>query len=150
MAVLDAAARAVIERHSLGYVASVNADGTPNLSPKGMMLALDDHHIVFGEVRSPGTLRNIRERPVVEINFVDVLARKGVRIRGRCEIIPAGSDTFAELRPHFERWGALAERIRHFVRVSIEAVKPISSPAYDIGAEEEALRSHWKAHYQGL
>ncbi|MDT3379913.1 pyridoxamine 5'-phosphate oxidase family protein [Labrys neptuniae] len=34
---LDAAARAVIERHSLGYVASVNPDGTPNLSPKGMM-----------------------------------------------------------------------------------------------------------------
>ncbi|WP_454812849.1 pyridoxamine 5'-phosphate oxidase family protein [Labrys neptuniae] len=147
---LDAAARAVIERHSLGYVASVNPDGTPNLSPKGMMLALDDHHIVFGEARSPGTLRNIRERPVVEINFVDVLARKGVRIRGRCEVIAKESEAFAVLRPHFDRWGALADRIRHFVRVRVETVKPISSPAYDIGAEEEALRSHWKAYYQGL
>ncbi len=150
MAALDAAARAVIERHSLGYVASVNADGTPNLSPKGMMLALDDDHIVFGEARSPGTLRNIRERPVVEINFIDVLARRGVRVRGTCEIIEPGSEAFAALRPHFERWGALADRIRHFVRVTIETAKPISSPAYDIGAEEAALRSHWKAYYQGL
>lgn len=111
---------------------------------------LDDHHVVFGEARSPGTLRNIRERPVVEINFVDVLARKGVRIRGRCEIISREDVAFAALRPAFARWGALADRIRHFVRVTIETAKPISSPAYDIGTEEEALRSHWKAHYQAL
>jgi predicted pyridoxine 5'-phosphate oxidase superfamily flavin-nucleotide-binding protein len=148
MAILDEAARKIIENHSLGFVASVNGDGTPNLSPKGMMLAIDDGHIVFGEVRSPGTVANIADRPTVEINFVDVLARKAVRIRGQAEIIEKETQAFLVLRPHFDRWGALAGRIRRFVRMRIETAKGITSPAYDIGATQEELRSRWKAYYR--
>ena len=148
MAILDEAARKIIENHSLGFVASVNGDGTPNLSPKGMMLAIDDGHIVFGEVRSPGTVANIADRPTVEINFVDVLARKAVRVRGQAEIIEKETQAFLVLRPYFDRWGALADRIRRFVRVRIETAKVITSPAYDIGATEEELRSRWKAYYR--
>ena len=77
MAKLTPAMRTVIETHSLGYVASVDPDGTPNLSPKATMLALDDEHIAFGDLRSPNTVRNLSTQPVVEINFVDVFARKG-------------------------------------------------------------------------
>jgi pyridoxine/pyridoxamine 5'-phosphate oxidase len=148
MAILDEAARKIIENHSLGFVASVNGDGTPNLSPKGMMLAIDDGHIVFGEVRSPGTVANVAARSTVEINFVDVLARKAVRIRGQAEIIEKETQVFLVLRPYFDRWGALADRIRRFVRVRIETAKVITSPAYDIGATEEELRSQWKAYYR--
>ena len=148
MAILDEAARKIIENHSLGFVASVNGDGTPNLSPKGMMLAIDDGHIVFGEVRSPGTVANVADRPTVEINFVDVLARKAVRVRGQAEIIERQTQAFLVLRPYFDRWGALADRIRRFVRVRIETAKVITSPAYDIGATEEELRSQWKAYYR--
>jgi predicted pyridoxine 5'-phosphate oxidase superfamily flavin-nucleotide-binding protein len=148
MAILDEAARKIIENHSLGFVASVNGDGTPNLSPKGMMLAIDDGHIVFGEVRSPGTVANIADRPTVEINFVDVLARKAVRVRGQAEIIEKETPAFLALRPHFDRWGALADRVRRFVRVRIETAKVITSPAYNIGATEEELRSRWKAYYR--
>ena len=112
------------------------------------MLAIDDGHIVFGEVRSPGTVANIADRPAVEINFVDVLARKAVRVRGQAEIIEKQTPPFLALRPHFDRWGALADRIRRFVRVRIETAKVITSPAHDIGATEEGLRSRWKAYYQ--
>lgn len=150
MARLSAAARKIIEAHTLGFVATINADGTPNLSPKGMMIVLDDEHLAFGEVRSPGTVRNIRERPLLEINFVDVLARKGVRIRGRAEIVEKEAEDFEVLRPRFDRWRDLANQIRRFVRVEIEDAKVITSPAYDTGASEDDLRSHWKAYYQAL
>jgi hypothetical protein len=112
------------------------------------MIAFDDAHIVFGEIRSPGTLRNLRARPTVEINFLDILARKGVRIRGQAEVVEKGTSQFDMLRPHFDRWGNLAERIGRFVRIKIEAAKLMTSPAYDIGATEEGLRSHWQAYYQ--
>ena len=41
--------KAIIANNRLGFVATVDADGTPNLSPKGTCVVLDDEHIVFGE-----------------------------------------------------------------------------------------------------
>ena len=35
MPILTAAMKALVRDHTLDFVASVNADGTPNLSPKG-------------------------------------------------------------------------------------------------------------------
>ena len=63
-------------------MASVNDDGTPNLSPKGTFVILDDAHLGFGHIRSPRTMANIAKRPQVEINFLDVLARKAARVAG--------------------------------------------------------------------
>ncbi len=82
MAVLSEAMKRVVSEQKLGYVASVCADGTPNLSPKGTFLVLDDGHIMFGEIRSPGTVKNLATTPVVEVNFVDAFARKGFRAKG--------------------------------------------------------------------
>jgi len=41
--------RVVAEQRS-GFVATVDEDGTPNLSPKGTMIVLDDDRIVLGEI----------------------------------------------------------------------------------------------------
>jgi predicted pyridoxine 5'-phosphate oxidase superfamily flavin-nucleotide-binding protein len=47
----------IIEQQRLGFVATAAPDGTPNLSPKGTFVVLDDATIAFGEIRSPGTIR---------------------------------------------------------------------------------------------
>src|SRR6476660_2160953 len=66
----------------LGFVATVCADGTPNLSPKGTIAVWDDDHLVFADIRSPGTVDNLRANPSVEVNVVDQLVRKGYRFKG--------------------------------------------------------------------
>ena len=48
MGIVTAEARRVVDEQRLGFVATVNADGTPNLSPKGTVTVLDDDHLVFG------------------------------------------------------------------------------------------------------
>lgn len=81
MGILTDDMKRVITEQRLGFVATVDEDGTPNLSPKGTMVILDDEHLAFGEIRSPNTVRNLRERPVAEVNFVDPTARKGYRFK---------------------------------------------------------------------
>ncbi|MBV8650996.1 MAG: pyridoxamine 5'-phosphate oxidase family protein, partial [Alphaproteobacteria bacterium] len=71
MGILTEDMKRVIAEQKLGFVATVSPDGTPNLSPKGTMLLLDDDHIIFGEIRSPQTLGNIRTNPAMEINLID-------------------------------------------------------------------------------
>lgn len=147
MARLTPDMRTVIETHTLGYVASVGSDGTPNLSPKATMLVLDDERIAFGDLRSPNTVRNLSTQPVVEINFVDVFARKGCRIKGPATYHPKGGEEFENLLPRFSGWGDLSDQFRGIVVVDIDRAVEVISPAYDHGADEAALRAQWRTHF---
>lgn len=144
-------AKELIACWGLGYVASADSEGRVNLSPKGTFLVLDDTRIAFAEMRSPQTIKNIAVRPEVEVNFVDSLSRKGFRVRGRARAVPREDAEFAELQPPFaENWSDLADRFRAIVVIEAETVKPISSPAYDAGADETELRQVWGAKIQEM
>src|SRR5215467_4793590 len=82
----------LVERQRLGFVATVCADGTPNLSPKGTLCVLDDDHLIFADIRSPGTVANLRTNPNIEVNVVDHLLRKGYRFKGTAQVLETGGD----------------------------------------------------------
>ena len=65
MDMLNEEMKRVVGDQRLGFMATVCADGTPNLSPKGLTFVLDDTHLVVGEVRSPRTLANLTTQPIV-------------------------------------------------------------------------------------
>ena len=79
MTVLTPEMKRLVDVQRLGYVATVCPDGTPNLSPKGTTAVWDDDHLVFADIRSPGSVANLRENPTVEVNVVDPIARQGYR-----------------------------------------------------------------------
>ena len=135
----------LIDEQRFGYIATVDADGAPNVSPKGTFLALDDHTIAFAEMRSPNTVRNIARDGRVEINMVDVFARKGARFRGMARMVMKGEAEFEQLAPLWlEIWGEdLGALFNGIVVITVESAKPLSSPAYDIGADEKTLRAEW-------
>ena len=151
MAVLNAEMKQVIAEQRLGFVATVDADGAPNLSPKGTFLVLDDEHIMFGEMRSPNTVRNIAGNSGVEINFVDPIVRKGIRVRGNARYVERSSDEFAQHLPAFEAvWGDLCECFKGIVVIAVTKAAPLITPAYDAGATEEELKTQWLGHFNSL
>src|SRR6187397_2263029 len=106
MGALTADMKRVVEEQRLGFVASVCPDGTPNLSPKGTTAVWDEDHLVFAHLHSPQTVANIEAgRPVVEINVVDPIARKGYRFKGPAEVHRGGPVFEAGLRFYRERSG---------------------------------------------
>ena len=142
--------KSIIATYPLGFVASVNRDGTPNLSPKGTFVALNDTQLVFGHIRSPGTMGNIAERPVIEVNFLDVLSRKAVRIRGRAVMFRHSAPEFADLFAALSGWKGYTEMMKAVVRVDIDTASLILSPAYDLGHTEAQLREQYKAKFTSL
>ncbi len=60
MVVLTEDMKRVVREQRLGFAATVCPDGTPNLSPKGTTAVWDDEHLVFADLRSPQTVRNLR------------------------------------------------------------------------------------------
>ncbi len=138
---LTAPMKQLIANYNAGAVGTINEDGTPAVSPKATFVVVDDDCIAFGNIRSPGTVKNIRARPDVEVNFVDVLTRRAVRVKGRAEIVDRESEAGQRLLPAFrELWTPYLDRMQNFVSISITHAELILSPAYDIGHTAEELR----------
>jgi len=147
---LTADMQRVIREQRLGYVATVNADGTPNVSPKATFTVIDHATIGFAELRSPGTLRNLKTNSAVEVNFVDPFVRKGYRVAGTAAVVERGAAGFDELLVAFAEFGDLAARMRAAVTITVRKALPITSPAYDRGATEADLRRLWTAKCRRL
>lgn len=144
-------ARNLIETWRLGFVATSDAEGQVNLSPKGTFIVVDHQTVAFAEMRSPNTVRNIRVRPEVEINFVDILSRKGIRLRGTARLESKGSVTFERLLPDFSAlWPDLTGMFNAVVLIEVTACKPLLSPIYEQGASEAELRALWKQKIQDM
>jgi predicted pyridoxine 5'-phosphate oxidase superfamily flavin-nucleotide-binding protein len=129
----------------LGFIATVDPDGTPNLSPKGTIAVWDDGHLVFCDLRSPGTVSNLRTNPSVEVNVVDQLVRKGYRFKGTAVVHTEG-DEFERGVHFYEQRGLerARERIHSIVVIAVTRALPVTSPAYDTGATEDELRAIYR------
>jgi predicted pyridoxine 5'-phosphate oxidase superfamily flavin-nucleotide-binding protein len=148
MAILTADMKRVVEEQRLGFVATVCSDGTPNLSPKGTTAVWDDDHLVFANIRSPGTLANLRQNPNVEVNVVDPFVRKGYRFKGVASIFESGQ-RYDELLSFYRKRGT-QHPIREIVMVEVRTAHPIDSPSYDLGLTEMEVREVMERHYKSL
>jgi uncharacterized protein len=146
---LTADMKRVVEEQRLGYVATVCPDGTPNVSPKGTTAVWDDEHLVFANIRSPGTLTNLRTNPNVEVNVVDPFLRKGYRFKGIASVVDSGA-IYARAIAFYEARGSQVEAIREVVLIRVHTAEPLDSPAYDRGLTEDEVRATWERHFQLL
>ena len=130
----------------LGYVATVSNDNTPNLSPKGTIIVLDESHLVFADIQSPKTIENLEHNPSIEINVVDPFSRRGYRFKGIAEIISSG-EKFNDIISQYKKNG-IKNIIKCVVLVKIEKLSEVFSPLYDLGHTEEELKTKWKKYYK--
>ena len=148
MGLLTEDMKRIVEEQRLGFVATVCPDGTPNLSPKGTTAVWDDDHLSFANIRSAGTIANLRLNPNVEVNVVDPFVRKGYRFKGVASVVESG-DLYDRLLAFYRARGS-RNVIREIVLIRVQAAQPIDSPAYDLGLGEDEIRDRWERHFQRL
>jgi predicted pyridoxine 5'-phosphate oxidase superfamily flavin-nucleotide-binding protein len=138
MAILTDDMKRVIREQSLGFVATVCPDGTPNLSPKGTLSVWDDETLIFADLASPTTVANILANPGVEVNVVDPLRRKGYRFKGRASVHHTGP-LFDQAVHFFDAHGVEESRIHGVVVVLVQRAVAVLSPAYARGMSEAEI-----------
>ena len=137
-----------LNRQKLGYVATVSFDGKPNISPKGTIIGWTSKLLVFADIRSPDTLKNLQVNPYVEINVIDPLLRKGYLFQGTARIIKDGS-LFDEILNNYIKNG-IQSQINSIVLVDVSNVSDVISPLYDLGTSEQEIKSKWKQYFEKL
>jgi predicted pyridoxine 5'-phosphate oxidase superfamily flavin-nucleotide-binding protein len=148
MGIISADMKRVVEEQRLGFVATVCPDGTPNLSPKGTTAVWDADHLVFANIRSPGTLANLRQNANVEVNVVDPFVRKGYRFKGVASVLASGP-LYDQVIAFYKARGSVSA-IREVVMVRVHKAQPIDSPAYDLGLSEDEVRAQWDRHWRAI
>ena len=146
MIVISNKIRSFVNFQKLGYVATVSSDNSPNLSPKGTIIVIDESHLAFADIRSPQTIENLRHNSSIEINVVDPIRRKGFRFKGEGKIISEGTQ-FSEILAQYKRNG-IKSKISAIVVVTVNKLSEVISPSYDLGMKEDELVSKWKKYYQ--
>ena len=140
--------RKFLSEQKLGFVATVSADGTPNLSPKGTIIAWDKDILSFANIRSPQTMKNLKNNNSIEINIIDPFCRKGYRFKGIAEIITSGSK-YNKIISHYKISG-VKNPIKSIVLVKVKQMNEVVSPLYDLGYTEDEIKDKWKKYYLSL
>jgi predicted pyridoxine 5'-phosphate oxidase superfamily flavin-nucleotide-binding protein len=126
---INADAEAIIKRAILSFVATVNEDGTPNLSPKAS-LTVRNGVLYFADIASPATIRNVKRNRAVEINVVDIFERRGYRFKGHASILPPGDDEYSMIADWVRATNGLEYPVDNVVRIENLSITPLLSPAH--------------------
>lgn len=153
MAILTSDMKRVVREQRLGYIATVCADHTPNVSPKGTTTVWKDDSLVFADICSPGTVENLRHNPAIEINVVDPILRKGYRFKGSAIVLQGGAQFEEAMEFYRDTYGMhpkTADSVRHVVLVKVERALPLVSPIYNLGATEDEVAARYTKYYGDL
>ncbi|MGL6278390.1 MAG: pyridoxamine 5'-phosphate oxidase family protein [Gaiella sp.] len=142
---IPAEARARVHHYPLCFVATVNEDGSPTVSPKGTVRVWDADHLVFADVASPRTVANLRRDERVHVNVVDHFARRGWRFSGRARV----TDDPAVLEAIRGEYPGESYPFSQAVLVRVEEATELVSPSYALGKDEDALRAEYLALADG-
>jgi hypothetical protein len=105
----------------LAWVATASRDGQPNVTPKGSLKLLDEHHVLFADLFSLKTRKNLEENSKVAVTVVDAGTAKGYQLKGTAEIVTSGP-LFEETSKQLKESPRGLPPLHHVVKITVESV----------------------------
>ena len=122
--------RETARRSVLCWLATVDADGQPNVSPKEVWAIADDQHVVVAHIASPVSARNIAKQPQVCLSFVDVFVQKGYKLLGLAREVRANDPKFFEWVAPLQAMVGQRFVIQSVLVIRVTSVVTIVAPSY--------------------
>jgi predicted pyridoxine 5'-phosphate oxidase superfamily flavin-nucleotide-binding protein len=130
MPLMNEAIREAARRSVLCWLATVDAEGQPNVSPKEVWAIADDQHVVVAHIASPISARNIAQHPQVCLSFVDVFVQKGFKLLGMAREVRAADPEFATWAKPLLAMVGQRFTIRSVMVIQVQSVAAILAPSY--------------------
>jgi predicted pyridoxine 5'-phosphate oxidase superfamily flavin-nucleotide-binding protein len=130
MTLLNESVREAARRSVLCWLATVDAEGQPNVSPKEVWAIADDQHVVVAHIASPISARNIAQHPQVCLSFVDVFVQKGFKLVGAAREVRATDAEFSTWAKPLLATVGQRFTIQSVLVVHVKSVIAIVAPSY--------------------
>ncbi len=129
----------------LCWLATADAKGQPNVSPKEIFSVVDAKQLVIANIASPTSVRNVGQNPSVCVSFIDIFVQKGFKISGTARNVGKGDAEFAHWSaPLIAKAGPLFP-IHSVIVVDPVAVEPILAPSYRLYAAKTTVQDQIQA-----
>lgn len=119
-----------IQQSILCWLATVDSDGCPNVSPKELFLSTNEYTLVIAHIASPQSVKNIQTQPKVCVSFVDVFVQKGYKIKGKATLVSRHDSTYKDYNNLFQQQYGNAFAMTAFIVIEVATVAPILAPSY--------------------
>jgi predicted pyridoxine 5'-phosphate oxidase superfamily flavin-nucleotide-binding protein len=119
-----------LDQSILCWLATVSADGIPNVSPKEIFNYYGTKEIIIANIASPQTVQNIKQNEHVCVSFIDILVQKGFQIKGTAEIIKKTNEEFSAREKVLVKMTGGKYPFATITKITVEQIKPIIGPKY--------------------
>ena len=96
----------------LCWLATADAEGQPNVSPKEVFAVVDERHLVIAHIASPISVRNIQQNPKVCVSLIDIFVQKGWKLMGHTQYLTARDERFMPMPSPYLRWSAINSTVK--------------------------------------
>lgn len=117
-------------RSVLCWLATVDENGQPNVSPKEIFTAVDTEYLVVANIASPTSVRNIEVNPLVCVSFIDVFVQKGFKVSGMARNVRRGDAEFSRWAAPLVPMAGTRFTIHSVLVVRATAIESILAPSY--------------------
>ncbi|WP_396439978.1 pyridoxamine 5'-phosphate oxidase family protein [Limnohabitans sp.] len=117
-------------RSVLCWLATVDAEGQPNVSPKEVWTIADEQLVVVAHIASPISARNIAQHPQVCLSFVDVFVQKGFKLTGTAREVRATDAEFTDWAAPLLAMVGQRFTTHSVLVIQVQSVAAIVAPSY--------------------
>ncbi len=138
-----------IKESVLCWLATVDADGVPNNSPKEVFLSYGASELLIADIASPHSVKNLLINPNVCVSFVHVLKQKGFKVKGIADYHKKGEDLYDEFFKHIYPITGEKYPVHGIIRIKVNNVNPIIAPNYFLSpdtTEEQQIENARKVY----
>lgn len=132
----------------LCWLATVDASGQPNVSPKEIYAVFDANHVVIANIASPTSVRNIETCSKVCLTFVDVFVQKGFKIYGVAKNVRKEDPAFAVWAAPLLKLAGPRFPIHGVMVVCATTVEQVVAPSYRLYPGETTEQSQFASALQ--
>ena len=122
MGMIEDEHRSFIEEVGRCYVATASSSGEPNVSPKGSIMVIDEDHLAFADIMSPGSRANLKENERVAVYVCRPEKFQGFQFKGTTELSQDGP-VYDRLAAAIKEKGLKLPPIQNAVMVKVKEVR---------------------------
>jgi predicted pyridoxine 5'-phosphate oxidase superfamily flavin-nucleotide-binding protein len=138
-----------MKKSVLCWLATVDQDGNPNVSPKEIFCPNGRDKLLIANIASPKSASNIRSHVAVCVSFVDPFIQKGFKLKGHARLVLNTEDQFDALAGPLAKLAGPRFRFTSLFHIAVTSVEPILAPSYRLYPETsecEQVESAMKAY----
>lgn len=139
----------------LCWLATVDADGSPNVSPKEIFSIFGSNRILIANIASPSSVKNISRNSAVCVSCINVFKQKGYKFKGRAKNVYPAEQGYSEKFAVLYKLAGPNFPIKSIIEVEVQQLFPILAPSYILYPEtteamqiENALKTYGVAFIQ--